>query len=339
MYMIHRQHCLASIAVAAIAGWFCVGGVTANSGEPAPAATRFPSWAYPVNPPLGKFDDKIELHVPGSNRTFTRAQIEDNFSPPDWHPGDHPAMPEIVTHGRPPTVMACMKCHLSNGYGHPESADLAGLTVAYIQQQVGEFQNGNRKGARATSMIPIAKALTAAEVLAAARYYSQLKPASNGWRKVVETRTVPVTRLGTGGMRFAVKNGGTEPIGERIIELPQNPELAERRDSRTGFEALVPVGSVARGKLLVTTGGGKTVPCATCHGPDLRGNANRPELKAFGEVPNIVGRSPIYVFRQLNDIKVGTRGGAVPALMRGVVANLDQSDMIAIAAYLTTAAP
>jgi cytochrome c553 len=319
---------------------FCAGGNAADDAAAQPAAaTLFPSWAYPVNPPLDKFDDKIKLHVPGSTRTFTRAQIENNFSPPDWHPGDHPAMPEVVAHGRPPAVMACMKCHLSNGYGHPESADLAGLTIAYIQQQVGEFVNGNRKGARATSMIPIAKAATAAEVLAAARYFTQLKPAPNGWSKVVETRTVPVTKLGTGGMRFAVKNGSTEPIGERIIELPQNPVLAERRDSRSGFEALVPVGSLAKGKLVVTTGGGKTLPCATCHGPDLRGNANRPELKAFGDVPNIVGRSPLYIFRQLNDIKVGTRGGPVTALMRGVVANLDQSDMLAVAAYLTTATP
>jgi cytochrome c553 len=316
--------------------------LSADAAGPSTAPAVVPAvsaWAYPVNPPLPEFDDKIQLRVPGSTRTFTRAHIENDFTPPDWHPQDHPPMPPVVTNGRQPAVLACMKCHLSNGYGHPESSDLAGLPVAYIQQQVAEFANDNRKGARATSMIPIAKAVNAEEVLAAAKYFSQLKPTPSGWRKVVETATVPVTHLGVGGMRFAVEGGGTEPIDGRIIELPQNPQLAERRDSRTGFMAMVPMGSLAKGKALVTTGGGKTVACATCHGPDLRGNANRPELKALGIVPNIVGRSPMYVFRQLNDIKLGTRGGPVTALMQGVVAPLDQSDMVSIAAYLSTATP
>jgi cytochrome c553 len=328
---------MGSVAVACLAGALTAGSYAAGPSSP-PAGVP-PAWAYPVNPPLDKFDDKISLKVTRSTRTFTRAQIEDDFSPPDWHPDDHPALPEVVAHGRRPVVLACMKCHLSNGFGHPESSDLAGLPVAYIQQQVAEFANGNRKGARATSMIPIAKAVTPEEVLVAAQYFSQLKPTTKGWRKVVETQTVPVTQLRTGGMRFAVDGGGTEPIDGRIIELPQNPLFAERRDSRTGFMALVPVGSLAKGKALVTTGGGKTAPCATCHGPDLRGNANRPELKALGDVPNIVGRSPMYVFRQLNDIKLGTRGGPVTALMQGEVAALDQSDIVAIAAYLSTATP
>jgi len=340
MRVIHRHYRLGCIAVALVAGIFIAGAHAAdNVAGPPTAAALPPSWAYPVNPPLDNFDSKIKLHVPGSTRTFTRAQIEDDFSPPDWHPEDHPPLPEIVAHGRRPAVLACMKCHLTNGFGHPESSDLAGLPVSYIQQQVAEFANGNRKGARATSMIPIAKALTAEELLAAAKYFSQLKPTTSGWRKVVETQTVPVTKLGTGGMRFAVEGGGTESIGGRIIELPQNPQLAERRDSRAGFMALVPAGSLAKGKALVTTGGGKTAPCATCHGPDLRGNATHPELKALGDVPNIIGRSPMYVYRQLNDIKLGTRGGPVTALMQGEVAALDQSDMVAIAAYLSTASP
>jgi cytochrome c553 len=43
----------------------------------------------------------------------------------------------------------------------------------------------------------------------------------------------------------------------------------------------------------------------------------------------------MYIFRQLNDFKLGTRQGPVTALMQSVVANLDQSDMVAIAAYLS----
>jgi cytochrome c553 len=332
--------CARKIKGAIAASLLATGSAALGIAAASDVATPIPAWAYPVTPPLDHFDDRVKLSVPGSERRFTRAQVEDDFSPPDWHPADHPALPQIVAHGRAPAVMACMKCHLTNGFGHPESSDLAGLTASYIQQQLDEFASGRRNGARAKSMIPLAKAITPEEVATAARYFAQLKPDSHGgWRKVVETRLVPVSRLGTGGMRFAIDNAGSEPIGERIIELPQNPANAEKRDSRSGFTALVPIGSLAKGKTIVTTGGGKTIPCATCHGPDLRGNANRPELKSFGDVPNIVERSPLYVFRQLNDFKLGTRAGPVTALMQGVVAGLEQGDMIAIAAYLTTAKP
>ncbi len=160
------------------------------------------------------------------------------------------------------------------------------------------------------------------------QYYSALKRPE--WTKVVEADSVPKSRLSTGGMRFPVENGGTEPIANRIIELPQDPERAELRDSRVGFIAYVPVGSIARGAALVRTGAGKTTACATCHGADLRG---------AGEVPHLAGRSPMYLFRQLNDVKIGARGGAGTELMRPVVANLSGDDMLAIAAYLAAQKP
>jgi cytochrome c553 len=132
-------------------------------------------------------------------------------------------------------------------------------------------------------------------------------------------------------MRFAVENGGSEPLGNRIIELPQAPERAELRDSRTGFIAYVPIGSIAKGRTLVMTGGeGKTTPCATCHGENLKGK---------DEIPHIIGRSPMYVFRQLNDVKAGTRTGPTSELMQQVVANLSADDMLAIAAYLAAEKP
>jgi cytochrome c553 len=235
-------------------------------------------------------------------------------------------MPSVVANGRPPAVKACSKCHVTTGGGHPESSDLAGLPEAYIVRQMADFKDGHRKGARAGSMFPIAKAVTDDEVREAAKYYAALpRPA---WNKVVETDTVPKTELRVGGMRFPID--GSEPIGSRIIELPQAPERAHLRDSRFGFVANVPVGSVARGEALVKGGSGQTQPCATCHGPDLKG---------ISEVPHLTGRSPMYVFRQLNDIKIGTRSGANAELMQPVVAKLSQDDMLAIAAYLATLSP
>jgi cytochrome c553 len=303
-----------------VMGLTAAGALAQSAGE----ATPLPSWAYPANPPVAEFDAREEKTVPGSSRKYTQAQVENDFAPPDWFPEDHPPMPSVVANGRPPAVKACSKCHVTTGGGHPESSDLAGLPEAYIVRQMADFKDGHRKGARAGSMFPIAKAVTDDEVREAAKYYAALpRPA---WNKVVETDTVPKTELRVGGMRFPID--GSEPIGNRIIELPQAPERAHLRDSRFGFVANVPVGSVARGEALVK--GSQTQACAACHGPDLKG---------LGEVPHLTGRSPMYVFRQLNDIKIGTRTGANAELMQPVVAKLSQDDMLAIAAYLATLSP
>ena len=291
-------------------------------------AAELPEWAYPEKSPAAPWDAVVLKQIPGSTKKFTQAQIEDNFNPPDWFPGDHPPMPDIVAHGRPPAVSACAKCHISNGAGHPESSDLAGLPPAYVRQQIEDFKNGDRRGARAGSMLPIVKAISDDEIRIAADYYAALAPVAD-WTEVVETDTVPKTRVSATYMRFAIEGAGTEPLGQRIIELPKAPERAELRDSRFGFIAHVPPGSIAAGKALVT-GGGKIPPCATCHGGDLKGSDS---------VPHIIGRSPSYMFRQMYDVKNGARSGPHAALMKEVVANLDDREMLAIAAYLAAQRP
>jgi cytochrome c553 len=286
-------------------------------------------WAYPPSPKPASVDDVVQKQMPGSARKYTQAQIDAFFDVPDWYPEEHPSMPPIVEHGVKPTVQACARCHLPSGDGHPESSSLAGLPVPYIIRQVAAFRNGERKGVRATNMNTFAKALSDDDVHPAAEYFSALKP--NVWTKVIETDTVAASYIGAGGMRFALQNGETEPIGNRIIVLPQDRERAESRDTHSGFVDYVPLGSIKRGEALASTGdGGKTVPCAICHGPTLKGIA---------EIPNIAGRAPIYVFRQLNDIKSGNRSGGNVELMRLVVTNLTQDDMIAIAAYLGSREP
>jgi cytochrome c553 len=283
-----------------------------------------PDWAYPPTPKAEPLDNVVLKQMPGSTKQFTQAQIDDQFNPPDWYPDEHPPMPQIVAHGARPAVQACARCHLPTGAGHPESSDLAGLPASYIVRQMAAFKNGERKGIRATNMIAFAQAIADDDVRAAAAYYAALKPGV--WTRVVETDTVAKSFVGAGAMRFAVADGGTEAIGNRIIELPQDPTRAASRDAHSGFVAHVPPGSIARGEALVATGdGGKTIPCAICHGPALKG---------LGEVPGITGRSPIYVVRALNDMQAGSRTGSLVELMKAVVAKLGVDDMIAIAAYL-----
>jgi cytochrome c553 len=298
-----------------------------------------PYWAYPVDPPedashpLVAPDNKTPQHVPNSTASFTLAQIGDLFTPPDWHPEAHPPMPDIVGHGRHPDIFACGYCHLPNGQGRPENSSLAGLPAAYVVQQMADFKSGLRKSS-VPADLPVATMVaneTKAndqEIQFAAAYFSVLKP--KPWIRVVETSTVPKTHV-AGWMLVVSEPVTREPIGQRIIETPENLERTELRDDTSGFIAYVPVGSTKRGKSLVTTGGaGKTIACATCHGADLKGS---------GDVPPIAGRSPSYIVRQLYDIQNGARAGAATQQMMAPVAHLTLDDIIAIAAYTASLHP
>jgi cytochrome c553 len=55
--------------------------------------------------------------------------------------------------------------------------------------------------------------------------------------------------------------------------------------------------------------------------------------------PPLAGRSPTYLFRQLYGFSTGARGGDAALPMRGVVARLTQTDMIALAAYVGSLKP
>src|SRR5512140_296889 len=243
------------------------------SGSFAMGAEDPPAWAYPINTPDQKppVDDGVPRRVPDSTVSYSLGELTNMrlFIGPDWHPQDHPAMPEVVAKGRAPNVFACAYCHRADGAGGPDNASLAGLPAAYILLQMADYKSG----ARSTSvlqrepqanMISLSKSMTAAEVLAAAAYFSSLKPKSN--IRVVETATVPKTFV-TNSFLAAMTTDEKEPIGQRIIEVPEDLEQFENRDSRARFIAYAPVGSIAKGEALVMNGGsGKTLPCATCHG-------------------------------------------------------------------------
>ena len=302
-----------------------------------------PAWAYGVAPagsqPAGRAagggsgatpaDDGLPKHLEGSTQAFTLAQVRDGFNVADWYPGDHPEAPAIVMKGRAPSVRACGFCHLANGKGRPENAGISGLPVAYFVQQIADFRNDARKSAetRKTNtalMTAIAKPMTDDEIKAAAEYFAAIP--STPWIRVVETATVPRTRI-AGGMFVPLDGAETEPIGARIIEVPEHPDRTDLRDPRSGFVAYAPAGSIKRGEALVITGGGRTLACGTCHGADLKG---------LGPVPGLAGRSPSYQVRQLYDMKAGTRRGPWSDLMKAVVANLTDDDLVAIGAYLAS---
>jgi cytochrome c553 len=294
-----------------------------------------PAWAYPVNPPDFKPppDDGKPRQVPDSSASYSVPQTRDRFLAPDWHPADHPAMPEIVARGRKPDVFACGFCHRADGPGGPENASLAGLSVGYIKQQMADFKNGVRKTSvpqrgPPQSMIALARAASDEEIQASAEYFAALKPSPI--IKVVETGAVPKTYV-AGWFLADARSGESEPTGSRIIEVPEDVVQFENRDARSRFIAYVPVGSIRQGEELAAKGtAGAATRCALCHGPGLDGVA---------DVPGIAGRSPSYIVRQLYDLKHGARAGSGSELMKPVVEAMTTDDMLALAAYAASLAP
>jgi cytochrome c553 len=311
------------------------------------AADGPPPWAYgfagpaPATPPAAPAGgrgqapapDPTIRHLPGSTLEFTRAQIANGFGPADWFPGDHPAMPDIVAHGKQPDVRACSLCHYPNGKGRAENAGVSGFTVSYFIEQMHEFRDGNRKSAdtrkaNTNAMINIAKGMTDDEIKQAAEYFGAMK--WTPWIKVVESATVPKTHI-NGGLFLKDEGNEKEPIGDRLIEVPEDAEATEiLRNPRSGFIAYAPPGSLKKGEALVTKGAGKTVQCGTCHGADLKG---------MGPVPGIAGRSPSYLVRQMYDMQAGTRKAQWTELMKPVVEKLSADDMLVIAAYCASRQP
>jgi cytochrome c553 len=337
---------------------------------PRVANVRFeqePLWAYgftdqakpgdkaqPQAPPTNKPRPNQDLNeqtrtrsVEGSSGQYSLVQIRDLHNVIDWFPADHPRMASIIEHG--PQSMGdigrgCGSCHLPNGRGRPENAPPGGLPAAYFIRQIDDFRHGLRYTAdprkpNTNTMIDLAKAMTDSEVKEAAEYFSSIRPSSEPWIKVVESKVSPKVRY-VGNLALPAKDKGEEPIAGRIIEMPQDEEQGDvLRNPHSGFVAYVPPGSIRKGEDLVTTGGmkivggkivqGKTTACGTCHGLNLTGVVG-------ADVPPIAGRSPSYIARQLWDIQQGTRNGAQAQLMKLVVANLTPEDLVAIAAYVAS---
>ena len=297
-----------------------------------------PAWAYPTTskdarvaaPP---YDSVTPLHLTGSRRTFTLSQTKNQNTPPDWYPGLHPRMPESVERGRVGSMSACGYCHLPDGQGRSENATLAGLPADYILRQLEDMKSGARKTAMAgwgpfTNMHRVADSVTATEARAAAEYFARV-PARRHFA-VVERAQIPAVYQVA--FVYAVKkDGGTEPIDGRLIEIADDLERHELRDPKATYTAFVPPGSIAAGRRIAMAK--EKTPlraCASCHGPSLLG---------VGPIPPIAGRSPSYLLRQLLAFRNGARVTATSAPMQAVAALLDINQLVAVSAYVGSLRP
>jgi cytochrome c553 len=319
--------------------------VAQQSSKPAPAQSepKLIPWAYALPPalppgekppPLPFSQPEGELTLPGAPATMKRPQLFDMYDAADWWPGDHPPMPPIVKNGRKPQISACGVCHYPNGSGKPDNASVSGLPEAYFVQQMLDYRSGARKSSNpkksnAAQMGQFARAMTDEEIREAAKYFGAIPYTPR--IKVIEAAKVP-RHQHAGQLFVRVANEPTEPLGNQILEGPEDAERFENyRDPRVGFVAYVPVGSVRKGRTLATTGGnGRSVACGMCHGEDLRG---------MGPVPAIAGRSASYIARQLNDFRTGARAGAWSRLMKAATEKLTDEDILVLSAYAASLAP
>lgn len=305
------------------------------SQRPATDTLVVPRWAFPgraydlplVKPP---YDSVTRLRVPGSERSFTLAQVRDQLHPPDWQPRSHPPAPAPVTHARAEVRYACGYCHLPDGGGRSENAMIAGLPSTYIVRQVQAFRSGTRRGAVATSsvanMTAVSTLVTDAEVAAAARYFARLRPHRR--YRVTERAFVPAM-YEAGGLYAARPGADSEPIAGRLLEMTESLPRHELHDPDERFVAFVPPNAIAIGHRLAA-GAPLRASCASCHGKTLQG---------AGFAPPIAGRSAAYLLRQLLAFRTGTRSDAEAGAMRTITASLSVDDMVALAAYAGSLTP
>lgn len=193
------------------------------------------------------------------------------------------------------SVAACQSCHGVAGEGLTAAGfpRLAGMGASYLQRQLEAFAEGTRSNA---VMMPIAKALSAADRKAVASHYAS--------------------------MPF----GGTTAMPPSPTSASQGASAPKVSVAATSASAPAP----AVGATLATRGRwSDTLPaCEQCHGPDGGG--------VGADFPPLVGQSAAYLAAQLSAFKSKARPAGPMNLMGVVAQKLSDAEVRAVADYYAT---
>lgn len=131
-------------------------------------------------------------------------------------------------------------------------------------------------------------------------------------------------------MASALSDRDMRDIAAHFASLPGKPVSAAVREPSRG-ETLFHDGDPARG----------IPPCQGCHGSDGRGPRPDPTSTApqpaWASFPVLAGQNAVYVAEQLKAFRDGTRAGlSNDRVMQGVAGNLDDRDIQALAAYISS---
>ena len=240
--------------------------------------------------------DPAPRSVPGSTVSLTVAQTRDAYNPPDWFPDAHPPMPPVGG-AWPAEGDARVRLLSSRQRPGPARERVARRAAGGVHRSAdGRLQERRSQERRAEDGAAQRDdpgregGHRRRRSRTAAAYFSSFP--FKKWIRVVESKDVPKTRIA--GSMHVPTNDGTEPLGRRIIEMPEDLERTEI--ARCVVADLSPTcrsaASREASRWCKTGGTARRVACGTCHGADLKG---------LGPVPPLAGRSPSYTVRQLFD--------------------------------------
>lgn len=193
------------------------------------------------------------------------------------------------------SAAACQSCHgvVGEGIAAAGFPRLAGMGAGYLQRQLEAFAEGTRSNA---VMMPIAKALSAADRKAVASHYASMPFGGTA------AMPLPSSAL------TSASQGASAP-----------------KVSAMATAASAPTPTV--GATLATRGRwSDTLPaCEQCHGPGGRG--------VGADFPPLVGQSATYLAAQLTAFKSKARPAGPMNLMGVVAQKLSDADVREVAAY------
>jgi cytochrome c len=135
-------------------------------------------------------------------------------------------------------------------------------------------------------------------------------------RAVVLERIKPVGVVAVEGQAMPAQEPATAPMAESA------PAAAPATEPAPAQTAAAP--TAAGGAELY-----KSKTCFSCHGAD----ANSPIMPVY---PRLAGQNAVYLTNQMRDIKSGARNHGQTMVMKGIMANVSDSEIQAIAEWLST---
>ena len=247
------------------------------------AAAERPDWAFgpttpapAVRPPA---DPDQMVQVPGSTKTYTLKQLEDSANPPDWFPDEHPPMPKVVAHGNGSGARAASPAMSVTAI----AIELACRARHYLLPSSPTCAAAPGQ-ARPSACSNIAKAMT--EQCRPPRTISASSRSCAGPKS--SKATPPQDLFRPRQHAPAARRKRREPIGNRIVELPEDPARVALRDR-------IPDSShTCRRAASKRQGAGH-----------VRRRQDDPRhlpwsrAQGLGDVPGLAGRSPLNIARQL----------------------------------------
>ena len=225
----------------------------------------------------------------------------------------------------------CASCHGVDGDTPvlPLYPRLAGQDAQYLLQQMQDIASGARNNGLAMTMRVSAGDISESEWQAIAAYLATVDnstavAADLEIRQRFDDYNRAVITGGFAAAQTTTLDGGLTVDGDfRKGKLNKNTLPTD-----TLFYAESQLFSaVAEGMALYTAKG-----CLGCHGAEGR----KPPIPGY---PSVAGQSVRYAFKQMQDIRDGTRQNGQVSLMEAIVSGLSDDELKAIAGYLASLKP